>query len=911
MLLGSVLTPILIPPGTPFWQRAASALLAAHRHDLAALRVIVPTFPHAQQLKLALAQQIDGAFIAPRINTLEGWLALQTPQAQAPVASSESQRLMTLYAELRQHAWLKNLFGADKNTDLLPLSETLLTLSDELTQALLPGIHADADGDGDVGQWQQALAHLSAPARKLLSDESQLVWSIWKGQLDANDAGALRFDALRSLAAQVATPLVWINPVAPDQIEQAFLNAYADRQAVQCILLDWRADVLDPLFLRAWPELLEAQAGVPCAPVHVAPGVQDVQRAPPNLSLCPAKSLEHEAQQGAQTIIDWLQEGKSRIALVAQDRVVARRIRALLERAQVLVTDETGWKLSTTRAASALAAWFEVVSSRAETTALLDFIKSPFVFADVADKPGQVMAIEHALRKANVLAGWESVNAVLQGVAAAPPMRAMARQAALFVGFKTMQEWSVQTRTSIETMGIGAALAADMAGQQLLTMLAVLNDGCQAMPQTFSFAEWRACVSLEMEATPFVATDTDQRVVMLPLNGARLRSFDAVLMVGCDADSLPSRPPETLFFANAVRRELGLATRESRQRQQLRDFTELLCSPAQLVLSWQAHKNGEPNALSPWLERLQLVLARHGTSDASDAAPSAAVPVCQVEISTQTLMAQTVGMPHPAAAQLTPGKLSASGYNRLIACPYRFFASHMLHLSELEELSDLPEKRDYGGWLHEILHAYHEALLADAGQDREALLRAISQQKFDQELAKNAAALGYYARWQKVLPAYLQWAAAREAQGWRYREGEQEFKHTLQWDGGEIVLRGRIDRIDDNADGELAVLDYKTSSQTVLRNKLKDGEDLQLPFYGLLCGTETVPCSANFVALELTKDKTGDAEASDYIQWQQATGQHIQQTMGAILHGAPLPANGIEAVCQYCEVRGLCRKGAW
>ena len=26
---------------------------------------------------------------------------------------------------------------------------------------------------------------------------------------------------------------------------------------------------------------------------------------------------------------------------------------------------------------------------------------------------------------------------------------------------------------------------------------------------------------------------------------------------------------------------------------------------------------------------------------------------------------------------------------------------------------------------------------------------------------------------------------------------------------------------------------------------------------------------------------------------------------------AGLPANGTESVCQYCEVRGLCRKGAW
>ena len=44
---------------------------------------------------------------------------------------------------------------------------------------------------------------------------------------------------------------------------------------------------------------------------------------------------------------------------------------------------------------------------------------------------------------------------------------------------------------------------------------------------------------------------------------------------------------------------------------------------------------------------------------------------------------------------------------------------------------------------------------------------------------------------------------------------------------------------------------------------------------------------------------------------QQALLAHILASMQATADGAPLPANGIETVCQYCEVRGLCRKGAW
>ena len=39
--------------------------------------------------------------------------------------------------------------------------------------------------------------------------------------------------------------------------------------------------------------------------------------------------------------------------------------------------------------------------------------------------------------------------------------------------------------------------------------------------------------------------------------------------------------------------------------------------------------------------------------------------------------------------------------------------------------------------------------------------------------------------------------------------------------------------------------------------------------------------------------------------------EQIIANMCAVAEGAPLPANGIEVICQYCDVRGLCRKGAW
>jgi ATP-dependent helicase/nuclease subunit B len=130
---------VLISPSAAFWDDAARALLQSElrvqaaqagnvaANDLSGMRVLVSTFAHIQLLKSALARQLGGAFIPPTITSLSEYIRLLPPVADIS-ATAASERLMSLYADLRQHAWLKKLFSARRNTDLLPLAEILLTL---------------------------------------------------------------------------------------------------------------------------------------------------------------------------------------------------------------------------------------------------------------------------------------------------------------------------------------------------------------------------------------------------------------------------------------------------------------------------------------------------------------------------------------------------------------------------------------------------------------------------------------------------------------------------------------------------------------------------------------------------------------------------------------------------------------
>jgi ATP-dependent helicase/nuclease subunit B len=904
-----MLSHLLISPNADFWIVVARHI---NEQQLAlAQHIIVPTFSHAQCLKTAMVAQSPGVRLAPPIHTLDAWLALHSTQA----APANSQRMMSLFAQLREHAWLTDLFGAADALDLLPLANTLLTLFDELSAALVPTCLPTVQAGQLDQRWQQAMQQLALPARQLLSEEAQLVWTLWKAQIDNDDPAYIRQCALMHLAQHAKCPLLWIHPVPPDPMQQAFLQAYARRQPVCVITLDWRASVLPPLYVRAWPELV---AGPGANDIHETDDTDDTDDTDSAdaggselalstgvIALCPAADLEQEARQGAQSILNWLQSGKTRLALVAQDRVVARRIRALLERAQVIVADETGWKLSTTRAAAVLAAWFEVVNSQADVMAVLDFLKSPFVWMYWRDKSDWLIQLEMILRRQNVQGGWNGILQSLPPSFSAEPLIELKSLAQQFTGCKSLTQWNDLTQTMLEQLGMKAALAQDLAGQQVLALLANISAANHEQSARFHLPEWHACVSLEMEATPFVAAHQDQRVVMLPLNGARLRRFDAVLMVGCDSIALPSQAPEILFFANAVRRELGLATREARQQQQLRDFAEILLSGADVLLSWQQFKNGEPNTCCAWLERLQLVLAREHLPP---------LPQVRPPPNLQRLLSKPTLAPQPSAPDLLPKKLSASGYQKFLACPYAFFARQMLHLSQDDVFSDLPEKRDYGDWLHGILYQYHEQLRLEPTQDRQVLLSAISAQKFEQELQRGAGALGFYVRWQQTMPRYLEWAGQQAGQ-WQYQEGEQQRERLVTWGTGQepgpgqvacqVVLHGRLDRIDQDSNGERKIIDYKTIGASDLRNKLK-GEDQQLTFYGLL-----EPEAAQAVFLSLDKKKIDIVCVDDFPERRQRLEQHILHSMQALQAGAVLPANGNASACEYCEMGGLCRKGAW
>jgi ATP-dependent helicase/nuclease subunit B len=932
-------------PGPAFLSHAADAawrFLDTHAESPGAGTVVVPTAAQIPGIRSALhasAQASGAPRLLPRILTLGHWLLDLPPEPGLPAARSALSRLLAVQLALKTQAWLREALGAQDDAALWGVAQVLVTVSDELSQRWLTLDAADSAAEGRPEALEAALAAAlertyAQLSERFLGTESRIVLTFWRLLSGASDPIPVRLRAMRRLLDELRGPIVWVSPTDPEAVDLDFLTRAAQRVPVLSVGYDWNASEAEQaaapttpatqgdfrdLLLHAWPE-----CATPAQSTH--DDAPDAGLPAPVLRIAGAARFEDEAAFAAHTLVDWLNAGRRSLALVAQDRIVARRVRALLARVNVPVRDETGWKLSTTRAAAALMRWVDVVQGDGDTAALLDLVKSPFCLRDAdagSAAPTWVAELERRVRRHNVSGGWGRLRRLVadrpaeladgepQTSRLADRLGLLADEAALWrrAGNATLDAWVTLLSGTLDRLHMRTGLQNDDAGRQLLDWIDRLRTsvhGSVDASARFSLTEWRALLSMLLESAVFSepAPPADRRVVILPLNGARMRRFDGVVVVGCDDAQLPSGQPEWLFFSNDVRRELGLPDRAQRFAQQARDLAEVLLNPSEVVLTWQRHGGrGEPNRLSGWLERLQRRLAVAGVR----------IDVPVVLPSLQTL-SQPTDMPTPAAPTLVPATLSAAAYNSLRRCPYQFFVGRMLRLGELEEVSDELEKRDIGEILHAILHRFHRHLLETPLHDaaeRQALLQAITDEQFAPLLPEDGNALRFYRRWQGVMPSYLAWQAAREADGWRFEAGEVDVDTSITLPGERpLRLRGRIDRIDVHAEHGVAVLDYKTQSPMVLARRAKTPfEDCQLPFYGVL---DARADAGGWVSLD--GEARGDQRNVDLPDFTQVVDwllEQMEKDMTALAAGAPLPAFGDESACRYCAARGLCRKGYW
>jgi ATP-dependent helicase/nuclease subunit B len=868
--------------------------------DLSQITILLPNLRSAGDLAHRLGEAATDPLILPRITTLENWPDEVLPPTRV---MPDSQREALLYAVLKKRGW--------PAAQLWPLCSELIGILDEMTR------HRVGIPDR-VEAFEDTLATaLGCRKSGLTSFEASLALAAWQTltSIAQHDRVLARGRRLTYIAKFAAGPLYVVNPRYTPQ-EESFLSAYAERQPVHRIRIE-PGDMSLRSFMHHVvddpPNLtLEERARLLVPVSGENSGLGD------RIRLYAAGSLEEEARGAAASILRWINEGRRQIAVVAQDRMAARRLRALLERVDVLVRDETGWRLSTSIAAAALNRWLDLLGSDFYHRDLLDFIRFPHPFTELDEtaREAGVAELEHLIRSHGPAKGLGAyiTRSAQEGLEAAHVLLDILRrgQEAFPRRGSSLSAWQAHCLDSLDRLGMTASLSADPAGRQLLELMRRLKQEMHDTQEICGFEEWRQWLDRQLERESFLDSGIDSPIVFTHLAATRLRCFEAALVIGADATHLPGDAEQSGLFGESVRRELGLPSREQTRSDIWDDLVDLASSTPQVLFTWQAMHEGEPNPASPWLTLMDTL---HQITWGSSLHVYGLAKTLPPWVTIPDDSAPLPAIMRPPAPSIPPtripSRVSVTACQSLTDCPYQFFARHVLKLNEPDEVREEMEKRDYGELAHRILNRMHalHPVFSDAPNDLlETDFERISREVFSAHPHLGYLDRAWSQRWRRTWPAYLQWQLDREAQGWRWLAGELKLESIISLrQGNTVVLRGRLDRLDTRG-GDQAVLDYKLRSVSSLKRKIREpGEDIQLPAYGLLKPEAT---GSEYVSLDNERIASVALE-QDLVA---ASGQleaRLCALFEALHDGASLPAHGAPEVCRHCEMHGLCRIGHW
>ncbi len=942
---------------------AAQQILTYHQDqlpDLSHCQILVADSQCAAGLRAALLDEAEKrgftALLGPNIERLDGWL-LRYSNPDQTILQRPAQEL--ILGEALRHA--HQLYT---DTDPWLLADQLLSLFEDLTHNQYPLA-------GRLDDFQKTLQQaygLPQPSASLQQEAYILhtLWHAWRQQLEdenATDPASAYLSCLQRSLEQAlheelwllgftgfsSSELEWLQHLLEGNCAHLLLHGSTTHTGNHpdaalnriCTHLGVKHDVHTDQQTDAYAAFMEtlyatdsghlkqrAEAFTQRFPVDpVTPGLR---------TLC-TDNPEMEAQAVALQVRRWLLDGHQPIAIVSEDRRLARRVRAMLEASEIQLDDPAGWALSTTSAAAIVERWLETVEEDFACGPMLDVLKSPFLKTEHRDQHlalvrrleqdivlheniarGLARYRRHLDLRSERLAGdWSEhtrrdLHALLNQLnhAAAP-------LTALLNGNHTAQVCIEALCSSLLELGIWPALEDDLAGQNVIETLTELGTAAASFDTQLNWQELRAWVGRSFERATFRIPGGSSAVKLLTLEQTRLQRFAGIVIAGCSREYLPGSPAGQAFFNQQVRAQLGLPTWSEQLATRLHHFVRILHSSDQLLLTRHSEVEGEPVPISPWLELLETfhanayagsledtdlkaLLGQTGTTPASpDATP----------LPTSTQRPQPVV---PAALQ--PHTWSASTHQRLIDCPYRFYAADVLGLKPQESISEALSRADYGALIHRVLEAFHSDIKRlpgpwsgplDASQREPAiqLLEDISQTVFNRVIADDFEARGWLQQWRACIPAYIDWQIRRQ-QDWQVHAIEISAEKTV----GEWLFKGRIDRIDRHQ-SQLGILDYKTGKPPSAADVLC-GEAVQLPSYALMLDEPVTQLDYLQIGKAEVKSATNLPD-EDVPALVTAVGSRLADLQQALQCNAPLPAWGDDKTCHWCEFSGVCRRAMW
>ena len=872
-----------IPPHRAFADALAAGLLAVHGREktgLAAGIVLVPNNRAARAVQDAFVRRSSGGLLLPRLvpvgdpeldERLGGTLEPLDGSAPIPPAIEPVERLMLLARLVQRHR-------STDAAEALRLAEDLArTLDQLLIEEVDPKrLETFAAERPDLSlHWQKSLDQLQlilsewpdllrARGRIDLADRrNRLLDSVARRWRERPPAGFVCAAGITTAALAVARLLRTVSrmpdgtvvlpaldldmpqeewdslgpntsdattgrrPISIETHPQFHLKLLLERMSVgrgEIRLWRWGGGrdapaarsraighaMAPPAFTRKWLGLLPRERRLS--------GIRVLELADP----------AEESQAIAIALREALEEPGRTAALMTPDRTLARRVAAHLRRWGIEADDSAGRPLSQTPPGTFLLAIAAAAAERFAPVPLLALLKHPLTLAGegrLAWLDG-VRLLDLALRGPRPPAGLDGIalhladrsgrDARLRRQAedwwrdAEPHLRPLERAFGTEEGPAGLLG---ALREAAQALG-GDGIWAGRAGRAASDLFAQLEAAAGEGPERIRPAEIPAMLERLMASVavrpPY---GRHPRIFIWGLLEARLQHADLMVLAGLNEGVWPALPAPDPWLAPRLRADLGLPSLERRIGLAAHDFASGL--GARQVLITRARRDSRSPAIASrfWL-RLEAMtggvtrrpLLRKWT--AAIDRPDGHRPTKR---------------PAPAPVE-RPRSMSVTEVDRLKADPFAFYARRILRLASLDPVDADPT----AAWRGSAVHAVLEAWMKEDDCDPARL-----RPRAEALLAGAAAHPLMRALWQPRLMEAIDFVAAEVAKnreaGRRPLAAEAKGRCTIAG----VTLDGRADRIDRNADGTLAIVDYKTGMPPSAK-AVAEGYSLQLGLLGLI-----------------------------------------------------------------------------
>lgn len=909
----------------------AERILVAHQGpDFSQLTICLPHLYLANDIKQALlSHSPHRAILGPQFTTLRHWANACSPAETRRLSNPERQLIMVDVLRAHQQLFPKS--------DLWTLSQQLFQLLDELSQ------HRVALPDSLDEFTEQLQTFYSAEDSAYLSREAEIVhklWQAWHSTLNDNAYSDSINDYTQTLATQNCEDAKnwWL--AGMDNVLVNEWGWMTRQEGIHILLPDYAytnapEQIHSEMIGQSLPEADIIYAAHAESERHIRERAFAFSTLKSELhqriALLPCDEWEQETTSCIRLLRQWISDDKQRLCVVTENRHFARRLRAKLESANILIQDSAGWVLSTTSAAAAVERWLECIEQDFHYSALLDVLKSPLLHINQENLSELTLTlqrdiIEHENIASNLSRMQEALHYRRQRLAekgehyAAELEQLLDSLTSISAPLKNLQQKKSITADefmqalieSLSALKLTDGLQEDTAGEQLLNHLKLMLESAQQQNVSLTWKDCRSWLGHELESQTFVPQTGIQSIWLTDIKGARGIQFDGLIVASSDDLHLPVARGHSFFFNDSVRKELGLPSQNDHRHLAHQRLNHLVLQSNEVVFSYSKENDQGPQLPAAWIDTLdtfyQLAWQRSFINEEYLSLSKAKDPSLEPKH-------QPISQPAPTINQF-PEQISVSRHQQLIDCPYKFFAHTVLKLRAREDIREALTKQDYGQKAHRCLQAFHVGVPGDylpgpftqtiteaTQQQAIDLLTAIAEKEFRNDVQDDFQHHHWLNLFLSAIPRYIDWQITQQSNGWFISEMESESSTLIN----NSKLFGRIDAVE-KRDNVFSLIDFKTG-YIPKQQDILSGEDVQLSSYALMNDSaqriQYVPYT------EESDKKIVSVEDDELAEVKTQTQHRLNIMIEAIAEGQGLIAQPSEKSCQYCDFSGLCRHHHW